>query len=100
MARVIVCYCYRNCTNKMDLNVVFNQDVDSKIYAYFFSDTDDDWLAEDENEFSFLHITTYTDSLAGVAFFLKLHSLTRVSNAVDATTIDMPKYELRFQLLY
>jgi hypothetical protein len=54
----------------------------------------------DHNNHNTYYIVYYRDDLISVATFLKLHSLSRANNAIDATVVDHIGNELRFNLLY
>jgi NADH-quinone oxidoreductase subunit C len=75
---------------------LFSLDTDAQLYYPI----DVDISSEDPLDHDTYYIVYYRDDLISVATFLKLHSLTRATNAIDASVVDHIGKELRFNLFY
>jgi hypothetical protein len=78
-------------------DLVLHEQAELKVYSY---EQEESSRAEELTDFNFFYLVYYRDDLLSMALFLKLHSLLRVTNAVDATVVDYIHYPLRFNLLY
>jgi len=47
-----------------------------------------------------LYLLNYRHNMQSLSAFIKLHSLTRATNAIEATVVDHIGYKLRFNVLY
>jgi hypothetical protein len=80
------------------LEALFSPETDMQLYyPVDLVDVSDD---EDSFDFGTYYIIYYRDDLLSVATFLKLHSLTRATSAIDASVVDHIGMELRFNLFY
>jgi hypothetical protein len=84
------------------LEALFSPETDAQLYYPIdVVDISDD-VSDDEDllDFGTYYVLYYRDDLLSVATFLKLHSLTRATSAVDASVVDHIGMELRFNLFY